>query len=116
MVFQKGGFGNGGRGGGGRGGVGAKLIATFWDEKRRAYKMVDLDLTGEVTELSMTMENDVRKIVYYRDDAGRRIRTELTVTRLSDVEYHTQGECRDLSKAWICYDSISKKREADTKK
>jgi hypothetical protein len=93
----------------------AKLIVTAWDEKRRAYRMVDVDLTGEVTELSMTMENDVRKIVYYRNLGERRIRSELTVTRLSDVEYRTRGECSDLSKIWICYDSISKKRTNNTK-
>ena len=88
----------------------AKLIITAWNEKVRSYKMIDVDLTGAVTELSMTVDGDTRTIVYHPVLGGRRIRTELKVFHVSDVEYTTRGECSDLDKTWICYDAVSKKR------
>ena len=88
----------------------AKLIITAWNEKARSYKMIDVDVTGVVTELAMTVDGDVRTILYYPELGGRRIRTELKVVRISDVEYTTQGECTDSEKTWICYESVSKKK------
>ena len=71
--------------------------------------MIDVDLSGAVTELSMTMDGDVRTIVYYPTLKDHRIRTELRVSRISDLEYTTRGVCTDLDKTWICYDAVSKK-------
>ena len=89
-----------------------KLIITGWDEKGHNYKMVDVDSSGVITELSMTMDHEVRTIVYYPMLNGRRIRTELRVSHVSDVEYTTRGECTDLDKSWICYDAVSKKKKS----
>lgn len=87
-----------------------RLIITIWDQKARRHKMLDIDLTGEVTELSMTVDGDTRTIVYYPMLGDRRIRSELKVIRVLDVEYTTRGECTDLDKTWICYDAVSKKK------
>jgi hypothetical protein len=86
-----------------------KLIITAWNENVRSYKMIDVDLTGAVTELSMTVDGDIRTIVYYPTLGGHRIRTELKVFHVSDVEYTTRGECSDRDKTWICYEAVSKK-------
>jgi hypothetical protein len=88
----------------------AKLIITAWDQKGRTYKMIDVDLTGAVTELSMTIDGNTRTIVYYPMLGDHRIRAELKVVRVSDVEYTTRGECTDLDKTWVCYDAVSKKK------
>jgi hypothetical protein len=57
----------------------------------------------------MTVDGDTRTIVYHPVLGGRRIRTELKVFHVSDVEYTTRGECSDLDKTWICYDAVSKR-------
>jgi hypothetical protein len=87
----------------------SKLVITAWDETQRAYRLVDVDPIDGATELSMTVENNVRKIVYERRLSGRQIHTVLIMTQISDDEYTSRAECTDAGKTWVYYESKSKK-------
>jgi uncharacterized protein DUF1579 len=87
-----------------------KLIVTCWHEKEHNYKIIDIDLTGEVTELAATMDGDVETIVYNPFINGHRVHTKLKVIRVSDNEYTMRGECTNVDKTWVCCDAVSKKK------
>jgi hypothetical protein len=89
----------------------AKLIVTSWDAKRHRYKMVDIDLAGEITELSLLIDKEVVDIVYYLKRDEHYIRVEDKVTHLSDTRYKSQASCTDEDKTWICYDAVSEKKK-----
>jgi len=91
----------------------AKLIVTGWEAKKHRFKMVDIDLTGEVTELSLSIDNETMDIVYYLRRGERYIRVEEKITQLSNTRYKAQASCTEEDKTWMCYDAVWEKRLSD---
>jgi len=91
----------------------AKIIVTSWNAAEGTYKVVDVDASGAVTQISMTVEGDVVIRTYQAAWGRRNVTIELRTTKVSDIEYTTRGQCRDSTEVWTCYEAISRKKGAD---
>lgn len=89
-----------------------KLVITVWDPNTRAYKMVDISSAGEVTELSMVIEGNTKRIRYNPRIGGRLFRAQLAIEAISAVEYKFFGQFFDGEKTWIFCEGTSKKRRS----
>lgn len=58
-----------------------------WVPQAGQYRVTELYQTGEVVELTMVVEGNLRKIVRNRSLDGRIIRSDLTVDQVSDSEF-----------------------------
>ncbi|CAA9217765.1 MAG: hypothetical protein AVDCRST_MAG42-348 [uncultured Chthoniobacterales bacterium] len=90
-----------------------KLVITSWDSTNKEYKMVDLSPTGEVVNLSITFDGDIRRILYYPRVAGRLVRAELTIETTSPAESRFRCDFMDQGETWRFAEGISKKRRAE---
>jgi Protein of unknown function (DUF1579) len=94
----------------------AKLVVTGWESQKHRYKMVDIDLSGAVTEISLSMDNATMDILYYLKRGERYIRLEERITQVSDTAYKAQATCSEEEKTWICYDAVWKRRTPNSAK
>jgi hypothetical protein len=86
-----------------------RLLVTTWDPAEKQYKLVAIYDGGEVEQLTMTLEENVRRVVLHRPISGRLIRCELTTESVSPTEFKSRCECTDKGKNWIFSEGTSKR-------
>jgi hypothetical protein len=92
------------------GGWGSQLQVTTWDPIHKNFQLIELTPGRGSTNMVMTVDGDVAKIIGTRTDSGHTTQFWLTSKYVSPTESHFRSECSvDDGPKWLFSEGIAKK-------